>query len=48
MHKVAPYNKVSVGDEIDSLLWLVSLEYKNLSEYLTLSDATNKFKNDLQ
>lgn len=30
----------------DSLLWLFSLEYKNLSEYLTLSDATNKFKTD--
>lgn len=29
-----------------SLLWLFSLEYKNLSEYLTLSDATNKFKTD--
>ena len=28
----------------DSLLWLFSLEYKNLSEYLTLSDTTNKFK----
>lgn len=28
----------------DSLLWLFSLEYKNLSEYLTLSDTTNKYK----
>lgn len=28
----------------DSLLWLFSLEYKNLSEYLILSDTTNKYK----
>lgn len=28
----------------DSLLWLFSLEYKNLSEYLSLSNTTNKFK----
>lgn len=28
----------------DSLLWLFSLEYKNLSEYLTLSNTTNKYK----
>lgn len=28
----------------DSLLWLFSLEYKNLSEYLILGDTTNKYK----
>ena len=28
----------------NSLLWLFSLEYKNLTEYLTLSDTTNKYK----
>ncbi len=28
----------------NSLLWLFSLEYKNLSEYLGLSDTTNKYK----
>lgn len=28
----------------DSFLWLFSLEYKNLSEYLTLGDTTNKYK----
>lgn len=28
----------------DSSLWLFSLEYKNLSKYLTLGDTTNKYK----